>query len=62
MRDEDPEYLQVPTNIPSLYRYYKCLPLELQKNQGIKDIYLGLEYSTPDFDYEEKEQALNMAA
>lgn len=51
--------MQLPRNIPSLYRYYKCLPKSLQDHPGMKDIYLGLEYSSPDFTYEEKEDALN---
>jgi hypothetical protein len=51
--------MDLPSNIPSLYRYYKCLPKEIQDNPGMKDIYLGLEYSSPDFPYEEKEDMIN---
>jgi hypothetical protein len=52
--DDDPtvEYVDLPSNIPSLYRYYKCLPKSLQDHPGMKDIYLGLEYSSPDFTYD----------
>lgn len=59
--DEDPEneYMELPCNIPSLSRYYRCLPKEMQDHPGMKDIYLGLEYTSPDFSYEEKEEALN---
>jgi hypothetical protein len=56
---QEDEWLTLPSNIPSLCRYYRCLPKELQDNQGLKDIYLGLEYMSPDFAYEEKEDALN---
>jgi hypothetical protein len=61
--DPDPEneYMEVQANIPSLCRYYRCLPQSLQDHPGLKDIYLGLEYSSPDFPYEEKEEALNYA-
>lgn len=31
----------------------------MQDHPALKDIYLGLEYSAPDFSYDEKEQALN---
>ena len=41
--------MDLPANIPSLYRYYKCLPKSLQDHPGLKDIYLGMEYSSPDF-------------
>lgn len=51
--------MDVPSNIPSLYRYYKCLPKTMQDHPGLKDIYLGLEYTSPDFNYEEKEDMLN---
>lgn len=34
----------------------------IQDNPGLKDIYLGLEYKSPDYTYEEKEQGLNWAA
>lgn len=59
--DTDPEneYMEVSANIPSLCRYYRCLPQVIQDHPGMKDIYLGLEYSSPDFTYEEKEEALN---
>lgn len=53
------EYVDLPCNIPSLYRYYKCLPKSLQDHPGLKDIYLGLEYKSPDFTYEVKEDGLN---
>lgn len=51
--------MDVQANIPSLCRYYRCLPKSMQDHPGLKDIYLGLEYSSPDFTYEEKEEALN---
>ena len=55
------EYFELPNNIPSLCRYYRCLPKELQDHPAMKDIYLGLEYSSPDFNYKEKELAINKA-
>lgn len=59
--DDNPAepYMELPANIPSLYRYYKCLPKSLQDHPGLKDIYLGLEYTSPDFTYDEKEEAIN---
>lgn len=59
--DDDPEneYMEIDANIPSLCRYYRTLPQIMQDNVALKDIYLGLEYSSPDFSYEEKEEALN---
>lgn len=61
--DDNPEeeWMEVPKNVPSLCRYYRCLPKQLQDHPNIKDIYLGLEYSSPDFDYKKKEEALNWA-
>jgi hypothetical protein len=53
------EWVELEPNIPSLYRYYKTLPKAMQDHPGMKDIYLGLEYTSPDFTYEEKEDALN---
>ena len=51
--------MEIEANIPSLYRYYKCLPQEMQDHPGMKDIYLGLEYTAPDYNNEDKEDALN---
>lgn len=56
---EGNEWIDLPANIPSLSRYYNCLPKQLQEHPGMKDIYLGLEYSSPDFSYDEKEDAIN---
>jgi hypothetical protein len=42
-------------------RYYQTLPKEIQDHQGLKDIYLGLEYRCPFIPMEEKEQLLNLA-
>lgn len=49
LKEEESEWAEVESNIPSLYRYYKCLPKSLQDHPGMKDIYLGLEYTSPDF-------------
>jgi hypothetical protein len=46
---------------PSLLRYYKTLPKEMQDHPGIKDVVLGLEFLCPHLPYEEKEQAINHA-
>lgn len=53
-RSENPDddWMEIPANIPSLCRYYRCLPKEIQDHPGIKDIYLGMEYTSPDFSYE----------
>ena len=51
--------MEVEANIPSLYRFYKCLPKEMQDHPALKDVYLGLEYTSPDYTNEEKEAALN---
>ena len=59
LKEEESEWAEVESNIPSLYRYYKCLPKSLQDHPGMKDIYLGLEYTSPDFSNEDKENALN---
>ena len=59
LQEEESEWAEVESNIPSLYRYYKCLPKSLQDHPGMKDIYLGLEYTSPDFSNEDKENALN---
>lgn len=59
MIKQDGEWMDVPSNIPSLYRYYKCLPKDIQDHPGMKDVYLGLEYSSPDYTNEEKEDAIN---
>ena len=31
----------------------------MQDHPAVKDVYLGLEYTTPDFAYEDKEDSLN---
>ena len=31
----------------------------MQEHPGMKDIYLGLEYSAPDYAYEDKEHMMN---
>jgi hypothetical protein len=54
MIEQDGEWMDVPSNIPSLYRYYKCLPKDIQDHPGMKDVYLGLEYTSPDYTNEEK--------
>lgn len=58
---QEDKWYELPANIPSLYRYYKCLPKSMQEHPGVKDVYLGLEYSQPDFTYEQKEDGLNYA-
>ena len=50
----DNEYFVPRGNAPSLLRYYKTLPKQLQDHPGLKDIYLGLEFHCPDIPYEEK--------
>lgn len=59
MTKEEDEWAEVESNIPSLYRYYKCLPQSMQDHPGMKDIYLGMEYSSPDFSNKDKEEAMN---
>jgi hypothetical protein len=43
-----------PVKMGSLYYYYKTLPQEMQDNQSLKDVYLGLEYSCADKSLQEK--------
>lgn len=52
--EDGEEYMPLPNNINSLYCYYKTLPKHIQEHPGLKDIYLGLEYTAPDFAFEEK--------
>lgn len=44
----DTEWYTPSPAATSLYRYYKTLPMTVQEHAGVKDIYLGLEFYTPD--------------
>jgi len=46
---------------PSLFSYFDTLPLWARKNQGIRNVLMGLEFYKPGIDIWKKEQGLNMA-